>query len=163
VGNKTANSSLIFWYDGKEKAFFYCDVTQKLIEKAGFDCRQEQLSWSPSDGEEIIAMMSFDQERFNSTKTPYECRSGNKQCDYLCVEEEGVASCKCPLFRNRTTEDESKCRDISCPNFHVSCQDDLECFPSTYACDGIEHCANGFDETDFSITDDDGCTIMPCL
>ena len=36
--------------------------------------------------------------------------------------------------------------DISCPSFHTSCEDDLECYPNTYACDGLEHCANGLDE-----------------
>ena len=35
---------------------------------------------------------------------------------------------------------------VSCAQFHTSCGDSLECFPNTYACDGVQHCTNGFDE-----------------
>ncbi|CAI8020827.1 Low-density lipoprotein receptor-related protein 6 [Geodia barretti] len=36
---------------------------------------------------------------------------------------------------------------VSCAQFHTSCGGSLECFPNTYACDGVQHCTNGFDET----------------
>ena len=59
-------SNLIFWFDDAENTLFYCNATRKLVERAEFDCRQEQLSWSPSNGDEILTMMSFDVMRFSA-------------------------------------------------------------------------------------------------
>ena len=63
VSNKT---NLIFWYDVKEAAIFYCNVTRKLDDR-DFECRQKYLSWSPGNRKNaLLAMMSFDVSRYNA-------------------------------------------------------------------------------------------------
>jgi hypothetical protein len=159
VSNKT---NLIFWYDVKEAAIFYCNVTRKLDDR-DFECRQKYLSWSPGNRKNaLLAMMSFDVSRYDAIDTPYGCRSGNKECDYLCLEEQGSAVCQCPLFRTAVDRESSTCsEEVSCAQFHTSCGDSLECFPNTYACDGVQHCTNGFDETNCPECDE-GEGYIPC-
>ena len=47
-----------------------------------------------------------------SLAAPYECRSGRKDCDYLCLEPQGGAICKCPLYRTAADRDEERCNGL---------------------------------------------------
>ena len=58
------NTSLLFWFDELSEAFYFCNVTRRLgSDNDEYDCKEKQLDWSLGNGERLVAMTSFDQER----------------------------------------------------------------------------------------------------